>query len=41
MIRPIMTYNFTYDHRVIMGAAAGRFTARLAELLEYPGLFLL
>jgi len=41
VVRPILTYNFTYDHRVIMGAAAGRFTARLAELLEQPSLLLL
>ena len=38
VVRPIMTYNFTYDHRVIVGAVAGRFTARVAELLECPSL---
>ena len=38
VVRPIMNYNFTYDHRVIVGATAGRFMARVAELLEYPSL---
>jgi pyruvate dehydrogenase E2 component (dihydrolipoamide acetyltransferase)/2-oxoglutarate dehydrogenase E2 component (dihydrolipoamide succinyltransferase) len=38
VVRPIMTYNFTYDHRVIVGAVAGRFMARVTELLEYPSL---
>jgi pyruvate dehydrogenase E2 component (dihydrolipoamide acetyltransferase) len=41
VIRPIMTFNFTYDHRVVLGAAAGRFTARVAQLLESPSLLLL
>lgn len=40
VVRPTMTYSFTYDHRVITGAAAGRFMARVAELLEYPSLLL-
>jgi pyruvate dehydrogenase E2 component (dihydrolipoamide acetyltransferase) len=37
-IRPIMTYSFTYDHRVIDGALAVQFMARVIELLEAPGL---
>jgi pyruvate/2-oxoglutarate dehydrogenase complex dihydrolipoamide acyltransferase (E2) component len=37
-IRPIMTYSFTYDHRVIDGAVAVKFMARVIELLENPGL---
>jgi pyruvate dehydrogenase E2 component (dihydrolipoyllysine-residue acetyltransferase) len=41
VVRPIMTYNFTYDHRVIVGASAGRFMSRVAELLEYPSLLLI
>lgn len=39
VIRPIMTYGFTYDHRVIDGATAVRFMARAIELLENPALF--
>ncbi len=38
VIRPIMTYSFTYDHRVIDGALAVQFMARVIELLETPGL---
>jgi len=38
VIRPIMTYSFTYDHRVIDGTLAVEFMARLIELLETPGL---
>ena len=41
VIRPIMTYSFTFDHRVIDGAPAGRFMAQLTQLLENPGLLLL
>jgi len=41
VIRPIMTYSFTYDHRVIDGALAVQFMARMIELLETPGLLLL
>lgn len=40
VIRPIMTYSFTYDHRVIDGALAVQFMARVIELLETPGLVL-
>ena len=39
VIRPIMTYYFTYDHRVINGADAIRFIGSLAQLLENPGAF--
>jgi pyruvate dehydrogenase E2 component (dihydrolipoamide acetyltransferase) len=38
VIRPIMTYSFTYDHRIIDGALAVQFMARIIELLETPGL---
>jgi pyruvate dehydrogenase E2 component (dihydrolipoamide acetyltransferase)/2-oxoglutarate dehydrogenase E2 component (dihydrolipoamide succinyltransferase) len=41
VIRPIMTYSFTYDHRVIDGATAVRFMARVIELLEDPRLLVL
>jgi len=41
VIRPIMTYYFTYDHRVINGAVAAQFISSLARLLESPGLLLL
>jgi pyruvate dehydrogenase E2 component (dihydrolipoamide acetyltransferase) len=40
VIRPIMTYSFTYDHRIIDGALAVQFMARVIELLEAPGLLL-
>jgi pyruvate/2-oxoglutarate dehydrogenase complex dihydrolipoamide acyltransferase (E2) component len=33
-----MTYSFTYDHRIIDGARAVQFMARIIELLETPGL---
>ena len=36
MIRPIMTYSFTYDHRVIDGARAVQFMSRVIELMETP-----
>ncbi len=38
VIRPIMTYSFTYDHRVIDGTLAVQFMARVIELLETPEL---
>lgn len=41
VIRPIMTYGFTYDHRVIDGTNAVQFMARVIELLETPSLLLL
>jgi len=34
VVRPIMTYSLTFDHRVIDGAAATKFMARITELLE-------
>ena len=36
VVRPVMTYSFTYDHRVIDGALAVKFMARVIELLENP-----
>ena len=40
VIRPIMTYSFTFDHRVIDGAPAGLFMAQLVQVLENPLLML-
>ena len=40
VIRPIMTYYLTYDHRVIDGAIAARFITSLVRLLENPALLL-
>jgi pyruvate dehydrogenase E2 component (dihydrolipoamide acetyltransferase) len=39
--RLMLPLSLSYDHRVIDGAAAARFTRRLAELLEDPRLMLL
>jgi pyruvate dehydrogenase E2 component (dihydrolipoamide acetyltransferase) len=39
--RLMLPLSLSYDHRVIDGAAAARFTRRLAELLESPLLMLL
>lgn len=36
VVRPMMTYSFTYDHRVIDGAIAVKFMARVIESLENP-----
>ncbi len=36
VVRPIMTYSFTYDHRVIDGAVAVKFMARVIDLMEKP-----
>ncbi|MBO9355977.1 hypothetical protein GG851_18465 [Bordetella petrii] len=36
MVRPTMWLSMTYDHRLIDGALAGRFRARLKALLEQP-----
>ncbi len=33
-IKPIMVMSLSYDHRIIDGAMAGRFMARLAQVLE-------
>jgi pyruvate dehydrogenase E2 component (dihydrolipoamide acetyltransferase)/2-oxoglutarate dehydrogenase E2 component (dihydrolipoamide succinyltransferase) len=37
VIRPIMTYYFTYDHRVFTGAVAAQFMASATQLMENPG----
>lgn len=34
--RPIMTYSFTYDHRLIDGVLAGEFMAAVVAMLENP-----
>jgi pyruvate dehydrogenase E2 component (dihydrolipoamide acetyltransferase) len=39
--RLILPLSLSYDHRVIDGAAAARFTRRLAEMLENPLVMLL
>jgi pyruvate dehydrogenase E2 component (dihydrolipoamide acetyltransferase) len=39
--RLVLPLSLSYDHRVIDGAAAARFTRRLAEMLENPLLMLL
>ena len=41
VIRPIMTYSLTFDHRVVDGAVAAKFMLRVTQLLENPGLLLL
>ncbi len=41
VVRPIMTYYFTYDHRVVNGAAAASFMSTVVRLLETPGLLLI
>lgn len=38
VIRPMMPYSLTFDHRVIDGAPAMKFAIRLTELLEQPEL---
>ncbi|MFH2132288.1 MAG: dihydrolipoamide acetyltransferase family protein [bacterium] len=40
VIRPIMTYSLSFDHRVIDGAPASLFMAYLTQLVENPGLML-
>jgi len=40
VIRPIMTYYFTYDHRIINGAVAAKFMEDMARLLEKPKSFI-
>jgi pyruvate dehydrogenase E2 component (dihydrolipoamide acetyltransferase)/2-oxoglutarate dehydrogenase E2 component (dihydrolipoamide succinyltransferase) len=39
VIRPIMTYYLTYDHRVINGAEAAKFMANMTRLMENPKSF--
>ena len=34
VIRPIMTYSFTYDHRVVDGAVAVKFMASVIDVIE-------
>ena len=38
VIRPIMAYNLTFDHRVMDGAPAGMFLKKIKELIEAPSL---
>ena len=38
VVRPIMTYSFTYDHRLVDGAVAAQFMASVIRLLENPTL---
>ena len=40
VIRPIMTYSLTYDHRAIDGAVAAKFLSSLINTLENPTLLL-
>lgn len=40
VIRPILTYYFTYDHRVIDGLNAAKFMGDVQKASEQPGLFL-
>jgi pyruvate/2-oxoglutarate dehydrogenase complex dihydrolipoamide acyltransferase (E2) component len=40
VIRPIMTYSLTYDHRAIDGAVAAKFLSSLISALENPALLL-
>jgi pyruvate dehydrogenase E2 component (dihydrolipoamide acetyltransferase) len=40
VIRPIMTYSFTYDHRIIDGVIAVQFMAKVIQLVENPCLLL-
>ena len=41
VIRPILNYNLTVDHRVINGAPATKFSNRFMDVLQRPDLFLL
>ncbi len=34
VVRPVMTFSFTFDHRVFDGAPAAQFMVRLTEILE-------
>lgn len=40
VIRPILTYYFTYDHRVINGLYAAKFMGDVQKAFERPGLFI-
>lgn len=39
-IRQIMPISFTFDHRIIDGATAGRFRQRMKSLVENPGMLI-
>jgi len=41
VIRPMMNYNLTFDHRIVTGEDATRFVATLQQLMEEPYLLLL
>jgi len=41
VIRPVMPFSLTFDHRVVDGAPAAKFAARLIELLAEPALLLM
>jgi len=41
VVRPIMTYSFTFDHRLIDGALAGQFMTSVTQLVENPGLLII
>ena len=41
VIRPIMPYSFTFDHRVINGFGAEQFMGKIREFVESPDLLLL
>ncbi len=38
VIRPIMAYNLTFDHRIMDGAPAAMFLKEVKKLIENPGL---
>jgi len=40
VIRPILTYVITYDHRITEGTTAAAFGASLIKLIENPALLL-
>ncbi len=40
VVRPMMNFTLTYDHRIIDGAEAGKFCRTLKEMLENPMLIL-
>ncbi len=40
VVRPIMTYYFTYDHRIINGAVAAKFIADRPSYWKIQGLLL-
>lgn len=41
VIKPMMNLSLTADHRVVDGAVAAEFLAKLKEYIEKPGLLLL